>query len=826
MKDKKLISSLREINTFSGDKERQVESVYNNLFKDSFEGIRISNPFKCDGYFETTINGTKTSVICEYKYDTDMKNNVARARVICQVLFYLKKFEDTGKTLPNIVFVGDVNECFVVHTNNIAKYLDFEGVDWTVAPSLASTANIGLLTAISEDDTISPFIFDIDETFTCESVIQKIQDLATNVVRLVRITDHNVDKVFAYFKKVIKKSKKMSSNDLVSVFLGVIINPDEYYKHPTKKNTLVTPKGNVNIDGRMFDSFFSHFQKSYTPQEITKFTEIADRLIEDTERRNSGDFWTPTLFCDYAHKMISEELGEDWKENYVVWECACGSKNLTRDYRFKELYCSTLFDSELQISKNYNTEGTSFQFDFLNDYIPTPDALIQESKLPDGLVNALKENKLIVFFINPPYGTACNQGETSKSGINDTAVRKEMRNDNQGAGAENLQHQFLYRICKIIDNYHLTNARIAFFSNPIYLSGRKQKDFLKFFCNHFEFKKGVMFCASEFADCSDRWGITFNIWEQGKTEDIHNFVHTLIKKNEDNEIVEFGEKNIYNVWNDNQLSAWTRESIKSLKTKDVICVKSAISVIEKNTRGRLFDNALGYYWGNGNNVQFNDSYVGLFSTSFGNGHGHGISKDNFTRCTSAFAARKLIESNWINDKDEYLAPDETNPDYHKFEMDSVIYSLFNTSSNQSSLRNVEYKGKTWNIKNEFFFISKDEMMKLANENKNTECYNDARTSNERYVYEFIVKHWEEFSDDAKEVYNKAKELVEKSFKYREMLNEEEPKYQINNWDAGWYQIKGLLKAYMPNELKEFNELYKKFSNRLRPMVYELGFLKK
>lgn len=43
---------------------------------------------------------------------------------------------------------------------------------------------------------------------------------------------------------------------------------------------------------------------------------------------------------------------------------------------------------------------------------------------------------------------------------------------------------------------------------------------------------------------------------------------------------------------------------------------------------------------------------------------------------------------------------------------------------------------------------------------------------------------------------------------------------------GWYQVKAILKEYMPNELKEFRELYKKLADKMRPMVYELGFLRK
>ena len=153
--------------------------------------------------------------------------------------------------------------------------------------------------------------------------------------------------------------------------------------------------------------------------------------IDDTVRRNNGIFLTPTLFVDYAHKMISEQLGENWKDEYVVWDNCCGSKNLTRDYKFKELYCSTLFDSELNIGERYNKEATSFQFDFLNDYIPMPGELVQsDTKIPEGLLNALKENKKIVFFLNPPYATVTNfqkDGSENKQTTIETFVQKQMK---------------------------------------------------------------------------------------------------------------------------------------------------------------------------------------------------------------------------------------------------------------------------------------------------------------------------------------------------------------------------------------------------------------
>jgi hypothetical protein len=111
--------------------------------------------------------------------------------------------------------------------------------------------------------------------------------------------------------------------------------------------------------------------------------------------------------------------------------------------------------------------------------------------------------------------------------------------------------------------------------------------------------------------------------------------------------------------------------------------------------------------------------------------GVSILNDNFEKVVSLFSAKKLIESNWTNAEDEYFAPNTENEKWNEFVNDSVVFSLFNPFSQQSSLRQVEYKGKLWDIKNEFFFMSKDEIMSLASENGYDFTFNDANVSNER-----------------------------------------------------------------------------------------------
>ena len=1132
--------------------EKDVENVYTQGINLYFPNVQVEHPFACDGFIDTKNDkGKLLKLIIEYKFEEDFTSKIIRAKVITQVLYYMKRFEQNGLILPNVVMVGDVNECFVFHTNDIISYLD-EDLDWSIAPSKAHEHNADLIYKLANDENINPFIFVIDENFSFKSVIDKIYDLSNNIQRYVHVTEHNIATIFEYFtKRVISDKKKISANDIVAVFMGVITKNSEYYKHPVKKNILVTPQGEIKINGDGFDSFFSYFNRNYTPQEKMRFTEISDRLIEDTNRRNKGEFYTPTLFVDYAHDMISKAFGEDWKEKYVVWDncfdgeteylsengwkkiseydggkvmqynqdgsaefvtplhyinqeyngemlhyvssqmdiictpdhnfvvrndrkdrnqdlfkvsaselfekynrvknthlivpktfnydggleidenilrlaiainadgtyvpkttlsnnkgrtkrntrftandtsvrdcfcvmvtkerkkermrmllsnakfewkekeygaythftfhfpyfnpkqfpnewynlsskckkvimeeillwdgsltetkfgirkrystskkddadfiafvgasCGygvnvredkrgektnyllsftrikntkistkstfskevntngrvycfevesgmlvvrrnnkiyvssncCGTKNLTRDYYFKELYCSTLEQAELDISKQYNKEATSFQFDFLNDSL---------DKLPKGLLEAFEQNKPIIFFMNPPYATAAN-GKTdseSKEGCAKTAINDEMVKAGFGNGSRNLYAQFLYRIAEIKKQYNLTDCHIGLFSPTLFLSGISYKVFRGYFCKEFAYNSGVQFKASHFADVADNWGISFSIWNSGETIDKNNFNYNLID-NIDGEIEVIGEKDVYNTDGLTTASDWAKSTSKNEKVEQVY-LTSAIKVKESDSfKAYTLKKSIGGFVNSGNNVDKNTQscYLTCGSISTATGAITHIMDDNFDKCTALFSARRLVSCNWVNWADEYLAPNTEHSKWNEFVNDSLIYSLFESKSNQSSLRQVEYKGRLWDIKNEFFWMSREEMMSLANENGNDVCYQDANVSSDRYVYNLLQSIT--LSEEAQLVLDKACEIVRKTFKYRMMFDEDNENYQINNWDASFYQLKALWKEYAKEDFEEFKTLYKKLSDKMIPMVYELGFLRK
>jgi hypothetical protein len=220
-----------------------------------------------------------------------------------------------------------------------------------------------------------------------------------------------------------------------------------------------------------------------------------------------------------------------------------------------------------------------------------------------------------------------------------------------------------------------------------------------------------------------------------------------------------------------------------------------------------------------NSVEKNTSFVRFTNQEIkNNNRRYKIGTLNILHGCVMFSARKLVNPTWINMKDEYCVPNEVCENYDEFKLNSIIHSLFNSSSGNISNENT---------KNELFWMSKEEMVNLANQNNYGELYNDARTDSDRYVYNLLFgeqRIYDQLSDEAKDVLDSASNLVRLSFGMRR--NFADDTNHLNSWDAGYAQLKLLWKEYYPEQFKEFREKYKVLENKMRPMVYELGFLLK
>lgn len=373
--------------------EKDVEIAYKDLIQLAFDStgteFNWSSPHNTDGVFSEIVgsnlfntqkndaifykNYAVIKLLLETKYKKDFRITTAQFQTLLQAIYYLKEFENNNEILPNVVLIGDENECFVVAGSSLEKYLSAQ-LDWKIPASKAGTdpANQSFILKLINTSGITPYVFEVSSSdLDLNTVIQCIASYAQGLPLIkLKVNEKNIRQCYEWFINSVFRwtIKKYQPDDLVSIFIqSLTAAPDCYLVPPAHQALHLVGNRTIPIDANAYIAFFSRFEKDYTSSEKREITAIADRLIEETKRRFHGDFWTPTIWADKAQEVLERQFGSDYRENFVVWDCCCGSKNLTRDYAFKELYLSTLHQSELDLSKVYNPKACTFQMDFLND---------------------------------------------------------------------------------------------------------------------------------------------------------------------------------------------------------------------------------------------------------------------------------------------------------------------------------------------------------------------------------------------------------------------------------------------------------------------------
>ena len=107
-------------------------------------------------------------------------------------------------------------------------------------------------------------------------------------------------------------------------------------------------------------------------------------------------------------------------------------------------------------------------------------------------------------------------------------------------------------------------------------------------------------------------------------------------------------------------------------------------------------------------------------------------------------------------KDEYTAPNVDDPTYKNFEADSLVFSLFGSNSQQSSLRGVSYKNKSWDVLNHFFFVPSKDMAEWADESGLDATYAEANAAPDRHMVKALAEAEPFMSDEAKDVTEKCR----------------------------------------------------------------------
>lgn len=831
----------------TGDVEKAVESAVNTLLTTGLKKIHpnatITHDYRnnTDGYIEITNTTTPYALLVEAKRDLNLSaNKKDRATVYAQVCWYLRNLPTTGARTPSVVVICDTDEIFAMPANKLDKYTTNDTYPWHNYSASTMHQDATLLADLIQDSNLHHvYVHDIQAGFDPNMFLWAVDAMGQRTKPLrVPINKESMDHVFTRFKMEVlgTDATGLKNKDEISLFIDILRGNSDIYAHPKKPNTLVVGDKHLTLDTYRFEQFWSQYVVGdYTLVELKSLTEVADTLIEETDRRFTGDFWTPPRWVDKAHEYIEDALGEDWKDRYIVCDPACGTLNLTRDYRFKELYASTLFQEELDIASDYNPEATKCQYDFLNDDMVlhendmTADKALElaragKLKMPLGLVKALAANKPIVFFANPPYGQATSHdGKKQKPGVSATAVTDLM--EGLGHAKGELYTQFIWRTKELAKVFGYTSDfHFFFFGKNIYPSPTFGK-FINELTSEFTFKDGFMMNAGEFSGTSSMWGIIFSHFEVGGTNQ-REFEYAVLESSKDLSINTLTEWTGRNVRRGETISDWLADvALPRDKDPNPILTKNGLeSPTSKNPPCVPCDGAIGYVHNNGNNVQFSDKYTGLYTMGFASAHGRDITRDNFTRAAVTFSIRRAVQEDiaakkllWVRDKDIFTRPPESllTPE---FVADCVVYSLFDRQSNQTSLRDYEYEGKTYRVINEFFPYSTTAMLDLAQQHRNRTIESDLTGETERFVHTWLEDHRDNLSGEALAVLELAWEIIENSFDKRATHAAISPRYQVESWDAGWKQIA----AMVFGRERVDDDIYTAYYTDWRTAVRELG----
>jgi hypothetical protein len=249
--------------------------------------------------------------------------------------------------------------------------------------------------------------------------------------------------------------------------------------------------------------------------------------------------------------------------------------------------------------------------------------------------------------------------------------------------------------------------------------------------------------------------------------------------------------------------------------EEVIPLKNSIS--PSTAQGTVLltkwsNEAIGYCFSDGNDYQNAISTV-VFSSPYFKGHGFYITTENLWQSAIVFSVRRLIKPTWLNDRDQFLQPTQALSE--QFKNDCLIWMLFNGSNLSASANDLEWNNQKWSIVNHFIPFTEQEV-----------------NAPERFESDFMVQYLSDkkLSPEAKAVMNEGKKLWQTYFSQTDVRTVRD-ELKLNRSDVGWYQVRKALEARNKDamgvaiDFSKFKSTYTTLGDKLRPQVYELGFLR-
>ncbi|WQS24251.1 hypothetical protein KVD61_01175 [Helicobacter pylori] len=537
--------------------------------------------------------------------------------------------------------------------------------------------------------------------------------------------------------------------------------------------------------------------------------ERRDLLVPSDVRERKGAFFTPKIWVEKSQEYLAKALGQDYQEDYIIWDCAGGTGNLLNGLTNKaNCFLSTLDSNDVAIVKELATanklnllENHVFQFDFLNDDFFS-------DKMPKSLqeiLNDKEKRKKLIIYINPPYAEATSAKTPSGTGKNKDLVARgnlicEKYKDELNKANNELFAQFFMRIYK-----ELNGCIMASFSTLKYLNSSNFKRFREVF--KAKFLEGFMVPADSFDNVKGQFPIGFLVWDTATPPPPLKPTNALNLEVFDS-LGEF-------------LGYKTFKPIVD-RVKNINQYLKQYNINNSNILG--FIDCAGVDFQNNNFVNLANNKNPKRNITF-----FGLTPTNLLIGAIYFSIRHCIKATWQNDRDQFYAPyDDAFQDDSEFKSNCLIFMLFYTqnriTTTQGTNHFIPFSETEVNAKERYSSHALLDFLKGGIKEEGDSLFLNAKKENKP----------PKFSPCASKVLDAGKEIYRyyhtQDFKNRP-YNANISLYDIKEFFQG-RNVQG--KLNLPAKAKDgyYKQLYanlqdalKDLAKEIQPKVYEYGFLR-
>lgn len=395
--------------------------------------------------------------------------------------------------------------------------------------------------------------------------------------------------------------------------------------------------------------------------------EHRDLLVPQDVRERKGSYFTPRQWVELSQKYLADVLGENWQDEYYIWDCAAGTGNLLAGLTDKyKIWASTIDQADVDVMLDRIEHGANlleshvFKFDFLNDSF---------DKLPAGLkaiVDDPEKRKKLVVYINPPYAEATNsKTRHSEKSRNKPGVSKNNNytyNKFKGFLGRGINEVFIQFLARIYDE--ISGCIVANFSTTKIIQSVNYQDFRKFFRAALE--KIFIVPASTFDNVEGQFPIGFHIWNPQKIRKQENF---MVADSYDANGAFLGRKKIFYSCNGKTITDWLIRfrndntlSIGYLNRGPVDFQNNTMICIVLKPTQRIKERL----------------------------KAHTITRSNLIENAVFITVRRIIPETWLNNHDQFLWPLPSWESDDIFQDDCLAWSLFSAHNRISCAHGVNH----------------------------------------------------------------------------------------------------------------------------------------